>query len=199
MFTGIITAITPVISAIKIDGGLKLTLKIPKGWEDIEIGESIATNGACLTVTEKTDTNYTVFLMPETLKLTSFSGELPEYLNLERALMIGDRLSGHIVQGHIDGVGTVSKVDKSDGYRIYVKFAAKYRPLLINKGSITIDGVSLTIASLTNDTFSVAIIPHTLQHTTLSLLKQGDKVNLEFDIIGKYAINLVEGSPYAKS
>lgn len=199
MFTGIITATAPILSAKKQNNGLKLTLPIPDDWEDIEIGESIATNGACLTVSEKTETEYSVFLMPETLKITSFSHKLPKRLNLERALKIGDRLSGHIVQGHVDGVGEVSKIDETDGYRIFIKFPTNFRPLLIQKGSITIDGVSLTVASLTNNTFSVALIPHTLNHTTLGLLRLGDKVNLEFDIIGKYATNLIKDKPYAKS
>lgn len=198
MFTGIITATTPIVRATKQpNGGLELVLKIPDGWQDIEPGESIATNGTCLTVTSINDTEYTVFLMPETLGKTIFSGELPEMLNLERSLAIGDRLSGHIVQGHIDTMGTVSKISKLSGYEIFVKFDKQYRPLLVHKGSIALNGASLTIASLTDDIFSVAIIPHTLQHTTLGSLGVGDKVNLEFDIVGKYALNLVKGYNHA--
>lgn len=199
MFTGIITATTPVIESSQTDDGLEMVFKTPAGWDDIVIGESIATNGICLTVTEKTKDSYTVFLMPETLELTSFNKQLPSVVNLERALQIGERLSGHIVQGHVDCVGQVRKITTDDGYRIYINFPEKFRKLVITKGSITIDGVSLTVASVSGNTFSVAIIPHTLAETTLGKLKVNDLVNLEFDIIGKYAINSLKDTTYAKS
>ena len=187
MFTGIITAKSSIISRKYSKNGLKLTIKRPQGWDDILLGESIATNGVCLTITAIKPTNYEVFLMPETLNKTTFSTKSFSDVNLERALRLGDRLSGHIVQGHVDCVGQVRKITKDDNeYRIDVSYPKNYENLIVNKCSITIDGVSLTVASCKSDTLTVAIIPHTLKHTTLGSLKEKSQVNLEFDIIGKY-------------
>lgn len=192
MFTGIITATTPVKHVERLDGGLKITFQTPKGWNDLVLGESIAINGACLTVAELGDSTFTMFLMPETLDKTSFKNKVPEVVNLERALALGDRLGGHMVQGHVDGVGKVTSVDATDGYTIEVKFPAENEPFVIHKGSITIDGVSLTVASCKDNSLRVALIPHTLAHTTLGRLQAGDAVNLEFDLLGKYIAKMLK-------
>jgi riboflavin synthase len=198
MFTGIITETAPIKRTEKLENGLKLTFKKPK-WDDLELGESIATNGVCLTVTAIRDDEYDVFLMPETLSKTSFGHKIPERVNLERALSTGDRFGGHFVQGHVDGVGKVIKINKTNGHKIEIKFPAKNTQLVMYKGSITVDGVSLTIASCKEDLLSVALIPHTLQYTTLNTLKEGDMVNLEFDMLGKYVVNILGQKDYAAS
>jgi riboflavin synthase len=199
MFTGIITATTPITNTQQLKDGLKLTLQIPEGWDDLVLGESIAVNGACLTVAALRPTEYEVILMPETLSKTTFSHRVPSVVNLERALVVGDRLSGHIVQGHIDDIGQVIRVSAAKGYELTIKFPIAQHQLVIHKGSITVDGVSLTVASCQTDRLSVAIIPHTLAHTTLGSLREYDEVNLEFDIIGKYATKTIEQDNNATS
>lgn len=186
MFTGIITATTKVKFTKKIKEGLEVSFKTPKGWGDLVLGESIAVNGVCLTIFALADDEWSTLLMPETLSKTSFQNGMPKLVNLERALPLSDRLSGHIVQGHVDGVGRVTHIEKSDGYVVSVEFPAENTELVIYKGSITIDGVSLTVTQCKENVLSVALIPHTLTATTLGNLQKNDLVNLEFDVIGKY-------------
>lgn len=126
--------------------------------------------------------------MPETLQKTAFGRILPQQVNLERSLGAADRFGGHFVQGHVDGLGQVCKIYQTDGYRLHVTFDTVHAPLVIPKGSITINGVSLTAVDARQNELSVALIPHTLEHTTLGDLRQGDPVNLEFDMIGKYIV-----------
>lgn len=191
MFTGIITHTTPITAHKAADDGLTITFARPKDWDDITLGESIATDGVCLTVAGLRDNSYDCFLMHETLAKTSFGSKIPDKVNLERSLSVNDRFGGHFVQGHVDGLGLVTKVQKGDDYRIYVEFPTQFAELVIYKGSITINGVSLTVASVEDNTLSVALIPHTLEHTTLGILKKGDNVNLEFDVIGKYVAKIM--------
>lgn len=198
MFTGLITHVKNITSK-EVDGGVEFVIERPKEWSDIELGESIATNGVCLTVTEITDDSYTVFLMPETLQASAFGSAVPQRVNLERAMVATTRLGGHFVQGHVDGVGTVSSIDESNGWRLFIEFPQQNQDLVIYKGSITINGVSLTVASIEGNVLSVALIPQTLEHTTLSDLKVGDSVNLEYDMIGKYVAKIMEGRTNAKS
>jgi len=198
MFTGIITEITPIRRTKQLKSGLQLTIQKPM-WNDLELGESVSTNGVCLTVTAIRDDEYDVFLMPETLSKTSFGHKIPEQVNLERAMSAGDRFGGHFVQGHVDGIGKVAKIDKTDGYKIEIEFSAENTKLVMYKGSITVDGVSLTVASCLKGKLSVALVPHTLQKTTLQSLGKGDMVNLEFDMIGKYIANIMEQKTYATS
>ena len=153
------------------------------------LGESVATNGVCLTVAAIRETEYDCVAMPETLAKTSFGKQLPERVNLERSLTVKDRFGGHFVQGHVDGVGTVTVIDQSDGWRLSIKFDPANRELVIYKGSITIDGVALTITAVKEDELQVALIPHTLEQTTIGSLHVDDQVNLEFDVLGKYVIN----------
>lgn len=192
MFTGIITAVEPIISSEKKADGLRLICHRPAPWTDLVAGESIATNGICLTAADINDDSFECFLTPETLSKTSFGQQVPERVNLERSLTIRDHLGGHFVQGHIDGVGTVTAVDTSNGYTMTVSFHPSNRPLVVYKGSITVNGVALTVSGVQDDAFQVALIPHTLQHTTLAEAKVGDLVNLEFDMLGKYVVNIMQ-------
>jgi len=191
MFTGIVTHMTEVSARHDKSGGLIMTVKKPVDWTDLVLGESIATNGACLTVSEIRSDSYDYYLMPETLAKTAFGTKVPERVNLERSLSAKDRFGGHFVQGHVDDVGVVAKIDQRDGYTISVKFPASFTELVIYKGSITINGVSLTVANVQDTVLTVALIPHTLEHTTLGSLKPKDKVNLEFDMLGKYVAKIM--------
>lgn len=199
MFTGIITATAKVTHTKKLEDGIEVVFTRPKNWDDVVIGESIAVNGVCLTVTDLSKDSWSAVMMPETLAKTSFKTFVPKRVNIERAMQFSERLSGHIVQGHVDTTGTVSKIDTSDGHVVSVEFANKYRNLVIDKGSITIDGVSLTVTNCRRNTLQVALIPHTLDSTTLSDLQEGDRVNLEFDVIGKYVAKIIDKQNNAKS
>ena len=169
--------------------GMTLTFDRPKGWDDLLVGDSVATNGICLTVAAIRDKEYDCVAVPETLARTSFGKKLPKKVNLERAMSMKSRFDGHFVQGHVDGTGQVSAIKNNGERRLTITFDPKNRNLVMYKGSITIDGVALTVASVEDNNLTVALIPHTLEHTTLPSLKLGDYVNLEFDILGKYVIN----------
>lgn len=197
MFTGIITAVTPVVRSKKSDAGIVLRLKMPEAWQNLELGESISINGVCLTVSNIEGREYEVELVPETLQKTTFGKNVPGQVNIERALQAADRIGGHFVEGHVDGTGEVMEIDKSDGYRLSIAFPPKYQKLVIDKGAIVIDGVSLTIIDPKRGRLGVALVPFTLGHTTLGQLMTGDHVNLEFDMIGKYLVNIVENSTHA--
>ncbi len=192
MFTGIITEVASVRRSSSKDDGLTITFERPKTWDNMTLGESISTDGVCLTVSDLRSDEYDCFLMPETLHKTSFGTNIPKAVNLERPMVAGDEFGGHFVQGHVDTVGPVSKIDTSAGYTMSIDFPVASRELVIPKGSITIDGVSLTIINVTEYNLSVGLIPHTLSTTTLKDLQVGDKVNLEFDMIGKYIVNVME-------
>jgi len=188
MFTGIIIDTTSIVRTTKEKGGVSLTFQKPAGWSDLALGESVATNGICLTVSSLHADEYDCFVMPETLNKTAFGAAIPQKVNLERALGVHDRLSGHFVQGHVDGVGQVSQIETGDDWRIHLTFPKENREYVIYKGSITLNGVSLTVAAVQGNELTVAIIPHTLEHTTLKSLKVGDQVNIEYDMIGKYVV-----------
>ncbi len=189
MFTGIITQKGKVAKVVTKNGSLFLTIQTPKGWK-IKEGESIATNGVCLTVKKVNTTTYTSELMSETLKNTTFGHAVSKYVNLEQSLRLSDRLSGHFVTGHIDTVGTIEKITDDGTAKIYsVSFLKSFYKLIVKKGSICIDGVSLTITDIRPGLFSVAILPYTLQKTVLGDKEVDMQVNLEFDILAKYAQN----------
>lgn len=192
VFTGIITQTAAVRRHAPDENGLVLTFARPASWIDLELGESIATNGACLTVAALRDDEYDCHLMSETLEKTTFGLAVPETVNLERSLSVADRFGGHFVQGHVDGMGRVSSIDKADGWVVNIEFAPEFAPLVIPKGSICVDGASLTVASTHGHRLSVALIPHTLEHTTLGKLRTGHVVNLEFDMVGKYIAKMME-------
>lgn len=192
MFTGIIMDVADVVESEKTAEGLRLVCRRPAGWADLAVGESVATNGVCLTVTKLEEDSYECFLTPETLSKTAFGQQVPDRVNLERSLTMKDHVGGHFVQGHIDGVGTITDINTSNGCLMTISFRAADRPLVVYKGSITVNGVALTIAGVKDAAFQVSLIPHTLQHTTLAAAKAGDAVNLEFDMLGKYVVNILE-------
>ena len=192
MFTGVITHTATVKATKKTDEGLLITFARPAGWRDLALGESVATDGVCLTVAAIRDDEYDCLAMPETLARSTFGQQMPTIVNLERALQAQDRFSGHFVQGHVDGLGVVTAISKVDGHLATVRFEATARPLVVYKGSIAVNGVSLTVASVDDNRLAIALIPYTLQHTTLGSLRVGSQVNLEFDPIAKYVVNAVK-------
>ncbi|MAF13713.1 MAG: riboflavin synthase [Parcubacteria group bacterium] len=186
MFTGIIKSVSQIKKSETKDGLLVLTIAKPESW-DLQPGDSIATNGVCLTVKKVDDKSYTTELMPETKNKTVFGKEVPEEVNLERSLKLSDRLDGHLVQGHVDAVGIVTKIDIDGSTKIFtISFPDEFSHLITPKGSITVDGVSLTVIDVNENKFTVSIIDYTLDHTNLKSKKEGEEVNLEFDIIAKY-------------
>ncbi len=188
MFTGIIEEIGKIKSSKKAGNSIALSLDASLVLEDVKLGDSIAVNGVCLTVTSFTKTSFTADVMPETMTRTNL-GSLKNgsRVNMERALRVGDRLGGHMVSGHIDGFGEVVGT-KHDDNAIWVTISAPTNILkyIIEKGSIAIDGISLTVAYVDDKVFKVSIIPHTQDETTLVSLKTGTKVNLENDLTAKY-------------
>jgi riboflavin synthase len=163
---------------------------------DAEVGSSIAVNGCCLTVVEREEARLAFDLSEETLRRTALGRLAPgDPVNLERPLTLMSRLGGHLVQGHVDGVGTITALepDETGGAWMSVRTPADLRRYLVEKGSIAVDGVSLTVAALGHDGFSVALIPHTLAATTLGAARVGDPVNLEVDVIAKYVETLMDG------
>jgi riboflavin synthase len=188
MFTGIIEALGRVQHIAKEGSNLHFTIQSSISHE-LKIDQSVSHNGVCLTVVALADGTHTVTAIEETLNLTELKKwQIGSAVNLERAMLWqGARLDGHLVQGHVDGLGTCISVDDRDGSWNYrFKYQPSEERLLVNKGSICVNGVSLTVVNPVDDEFSVAIIPYTYEHTTFQDLRVGDPVNLEFDIIGKY-------------
>lgn len=193
MFTGIVEEIGKISQVVRGVNSQKLTIKADKIMEDIGLGDSIAVNGICLTVTEFSRDSFTVDVMHETLMHTSLKGiSIGKNVNLERAMQANGRFGGHIVSGHIDGTGTIAEIKKDDiAFRYRINCDNKILKYIIKKGSICIDGISLTVANLYDDSFEVSIIPHTSSNTILDEKKVGDIVNLENDCIGKYVERLL--------
>jgi riboflavin synthase len=194
MFTGIIEEIGTIKAVIKSTKSAKLIIQASKVLEETKIGDSISTNGVCLTVTDIYDSSFAVDVMAETIRKSSLSMlSQGDKVNLERALQVGDRLGGHIVSGHIDGTGTIRNIQQEDN-AIWITVAADPMILryIIPKGSITVDGISLTVAYVDDTIFKVSIIPHTKEVTTLLYKKVGDIVNLECDLVGKYIEKLLK-------
>jgi riboflavin synthase len=195
MFSGIIEKLCQITEIVEGDEIIHLLIDLEELAEGVCIGDSIAVNGTCLTVTELNESVSRFDVVPETLDKTNL-GELSSgsLVNIERSLRIGDRLHGHFVQGHVDGVGTVADVQKNEeGGVITIEASKKFLDQMIHKGSIAVDGISLTIASLEASNFSIALIPHTLSITTLGVKNVGDNVNLEVDMIGKWVRRLLPG------
>lgn len=193
MFTGIVEEIGTVVSVSQGTKDARLTLQGNLIFEDMHVGDSIAVNGVCLTVTEKTSSTFTADVMPETMRRSSL-GKLMRgsRVNMERAMAANGRFGGHIVSGHIDGTGEIERLVKEDNaVWVTVKTNEKILKYIIEKGSITIDGISLTVAYVDNRCFKVSLIPHTAANTTLLTKKTGDIVNLENDIVGKYIDKLL--------
>lgn len=188
MFTGIIEELGTVGQMDRRPDSIKLTIQARKVLEGTQLGDSIAVNGVCLTVTSMTDSSFTADVMHETMRRSSLSDiKSGSKVNLERAMQVGGRLGGHIVSGHIDGVGHIARI-AADGIArvITISIPKDMEPFIVEKGSIAIDGISLTVVSVGNSQFSVSIIPHTMSNTTLIDKHPGAVVNLETDVIGKY-------------
>ncbi|MGE5850193.1 MAG: riboflavin synthase [Candidatus Methylomirabilota bacterium] len=193
MFTGIIEAIGTVQGFSRQGEGARVRIGAGALAEGLRLGDSVAVEGACLTVTALRGDGFSADLSVETLARTTL-GRLRAGMrvNLERPLRLGDRLGGHLVSGHVDAVGQiVERTPQGDGEFMRIRFPRELEPLLVMKGSIAVDGISLTVAELSRDTFGVAIIPHTLEHTTLSDKRAGDAVNLEADLLGKHVARLL--------
>jgi riboflavin synthase len=192
MFTGIIEALGRVENIEKENSNYLLRVSAPFAQE-LKVDQSVAHNGCCLTVVKVLPGSYEVTLVEETLQRTNFKNLEPgRWLNLERSLTPNQRLDGHFVQGHVDQISALTEVEDCKGsYRLTFALPQEGRLLVVEKGSICINGVSLTVASLEEEFFSVAIIPYTWQHTNLQYLKIGDTVNLEYDILGKYIVQFL--------
>ena len=192
MFTGIIEQLGEVIGLVKEGDNLHIKVKSVISKE-LKIDQSLAHDGVCLTVVDLGENNHTITAIKETIDKSKI-GELKlgSKVNLERAMKLGSRLDGHIVQGHVDQVGTCIKVDAMEGSWVYTfSYDPLYNNLTIEKGSITINGVSLTVVDSRENRFSVAIIPYTYENTNFHQIKVNDSVNLEFDVIGKYVARLL--------
>jgi len=193
MFTGIIEGLGELIKTEKQGDNINLTF-FCSFTHELKIDQSLSHNGVCLTVININGDYYTVTAIDETLQKTNI-GEISigEKVNLERCMKVGDRLDGHIVQGHVDQVGVVDKIEAEDGsWKFYIKYDPSLSNITVNKGSITINGTSLTVVDSGKDFFSVCIIPYTYNYTNFKYLGQGSVVNLEFDIVGKYIAKLYE-------
>jgi len=187
MFTGIIEAMGEIISLEKEGSNLHIEVK-SSITSELKIDQSVAHNGVCLTVVKINGANYTVTAIKETLDKSNIGNlENGSKVNLERSMKLGERLDGHIVQGHVDQTATCSAIAKEDGSTYFTFIYDEiYGNVTIEKGSITVNGVSLTVVNSKQNEFSVAIIPYTIEHTNFNTFKIGTKVNLEFDVVGKY-------------
>lgn len=196
MFTGIIEGFGTIRSVSGSGQGRKMSIEADFDLDNTKIGDSIAVNGACLTAVRLSGRVFDVDVSPETIEKSTFKNTRPgARVNLERALKLSDRLDGHIVSGHIDGTGIVDSVENnSNAVIIKIKAPENVMKYIIEKGSVAVDGTSLTVNSCNNDSFSLAIIPHTKGLSTVGSKKPGDEVNLEADVVGKYIEKLITGS-----
>jgi riboflavin synthase len=187
MFTGIIESLGEVVSTKKEGSNLVISIQSNLAPE-LKVDQSIAHNGVCLTVTGLQDHSYEIVAVAETLQKTNLGQLSPgDRVNLERAMVFNGRIDGHLVQGHVDGVGEcLSKTSQNGSWEYRFRYPASFAALLVEKGSICLNGISLTIFNVTDREFSVAVIPYTYQHTNISAVEPGHTVNLEFDILGKY-------------
>lgn len=189
MFTGIIEALGTVARVDDQAGARRITYATPLSAE-VEVDDSVAINGVCQTVVARDASSFQTVVIEETLRKTNF-GELRvgQFVNLERSLRMGDRLDGHLVQGHTDCTGRIDAITQEDtNWLIQVSFPDEWAPYIVGRGSIALEGISLTVARLERTHFTVAIIPYTWEHTNLHAHRAGDAVNLEFDILGKYIL-----------
>ncbi|MCW9707006.1 riboflavin synthase [Fodinibius salsisoli] len=193
MFTGIIKDVGKVISIHPLDGGKELTVA-SNFADELAVDQSISINGVCHTVTDCSDTTFTVQSVEETLRKTNIGAlEEGDVLNLERSLRPDQLLDGHLVQGHVDATGTIEEIEQEGtDYLITISYPAEHQSLIVGRGSIALDGISLTVARTEQNQFTVAIIPYTYEHTNLKAKKAGDTVNLEFDVLGKYVVNYLQ-------
>ena len=194
MFTGIIESIGEIKSLTRKEDNLHINV-LSSLTPELKIDQSISHNGVCLTVVKIVDDSYEVTAIKETLEKTNLNNlVIGDFVNLERAMKLGERLDGHLVQGHVDQIGVCSKIQEANGSWYFTfKYDSALGNVTIEKGSITINGVSLTVVNSHKNEFSVAIIPYTYEHTNFNSFKVGSEVNLEFDVIGKYLKRLTQG------
>jgi riboflavin synthase len=195
MFTGIVQEIGTVTGVTRRAGGVVIAVRAPACGSELHVDDSVAIDGVCQTVVRSSGDMFEVEAVEETLKKTTLGAlQNGEKVNLELALRMGDRLGGHLVQGHVDCVGDVTGVEKrAMSWMVRIAFPREFARYIIPVGSIAVDGISLTVASVEGNAFVVAVIPHTLEKTTLAAVEAGAKVNLEFDLVGKYIEKLVTG------
>jgi riboflavin synthase alpha subunit len=193
VFTGIIRELGRLVTVDGSDHGVRLTLEAPATAARTAEGDSVALDGVCLTAVTVTDGRMSFDAVPETLQRTTLARlAAGDHVNVEPALRAGDPLGGHYVQGHVDALGTIrAVVAEGEGARVWIEAPAAVLAYCVEKGSVTVDGVSLTVAALDDDGFAVALVPHTLEATTLGALEPGDAVNLEADVLAKYVERLV--------
>jgi riboflavin synthase len=193
VFTGIVREVGVVVEAEEVGGGRALVIRAPETAARTSIGDSVAIDGCCLTATEIEDGTIGFHAVPETIERSTLGGlERDRQVNVEPALRAGEALGGHYVQGHVDAVGLVrSMKTEGHGLRVVVEAPEAVLRYCVEKGSVTVDGVSLTVAELADGGFAVVLVPHTLDATTLSALRQGQAVNLEADVLAKYVERLV--------
>jgi riboflavin synthase len=193
MFTGLIEDVGRIASSARDAAGIRIRVATP--WADaIAVGDSVSVNGVCLTATTVGRGELTADIGPETARITTL-GAITEgqLVNLERSMRADSRFGGHFVQGHVDGMGTVAAIrEDGDARWLTIAFAPELAPFIIRKGSIAVDGISLTVAALAESSLEIMIIPFTWQHTNASSLRAGDRVNLECDMIGKYVARIAE-------
>ena len=191
MFTGLIKEVGHIKHIEPLGNGKEATIQCSHEFStDLAIGDSISINGVCSTVTQKTATSFTVQFLEETLKKTTMGAiQETEKVNLEPCLTLQTKLGGHLVSGHVDDTGTIQTIDNDGQWAVItIEYNETFAPFLIPKGSIAMDGISLTVVDLSNTTFSCHLIPHTLANTNLHAKQPGDKINLEFDQVGKYLV-----------
>jgi len=200
MFTGLVEAVGEVVESVELGGGVRVRLATSLAPE-LNLGESLAVNGVCLTVTERDMTGVCADIGPETLRVTTLGGLKPgSRVNLERSMRADSRFGGHFVQGHVDAVGRIERIRQDvDFHTVDVSFPGRFAVNIIHRGSIAVDGISLTVAALSDDRFELMIIPFTMANTNLRHAAAGTSVNLEFDMVGKYVARAAELAAFARS
>ena len=192
MFTGIVEEVGKIANSVPG----RLTVKACRVLEGTKTGDSIAVNGVCLTVISKTSDSFTADVMPETLRRTNLGSSLGKNVNLERAMPCDGRFGGHIVSGHIDGTGVLqSRRNEGNAVWFRIRCSSDLLRFIVEKGSVSLDGISLTVAAVDETTFSVSVIPHTGEETTIMERQAGDEINIETDIVAKYVKKMLYGHP----
>jgi len=196
MFTGIVRELGRVVSVSGGATGASLVVDAPESARGLQVGDSVALDGVCLTVERADGPKLAFHAVPETLARSTLARlRTGDAVNVEPALRVGDALGGHFVQGHVDAVGRVQSVEaEGEGLRVFVEAPVEILRLCVEKGSVTVDGVSLTVAELAEDAFAVVLVPHTLEATTLSALVPGREVNLEADVLAKHVARLLQAN-----
>jgi riboflavin synthase len=200
MFTGLIEDVGTIVKLERKGDGALLVVNHTAVLDDLKLGDSVAVDGVCLTITELNSPSFSAEASAETIRRTTLEAKKPhETVNLERALRLNDRLGGHLVTGHVDEVGTITSiVPEGNSQKITITVSPKTNRYVVEKGSVTVDGISLTVNEVRDDRFSVNIIPYTASQTTLTAKRPGDKVNIEADILGKYLERLAGTKPQGK-